>query len=143
VSSNIQYSVCDIGALNVNCDSSVVLFGLIVIYELMQIFLYILVILSISRNSSSSFSLNTRSYFRGLQSKKSYTSLSAKPVDDISSKMSKIKVKAESTEVDYDISRSSGFVLQGLITISLTSVNLFINDRNECKMSHQTLNFEL
>ena len=40
--------------------------------------------------------------------------LSAKPEEVISNKMSKSKVKTESVEIDYDVTRSSGFVLQGI-----------------------------
>lgn len=83
--------------------------------HLMQRILFLLALTSIFANYCSSFTLNPRRFYVSsrVSVRKSIT-LSAKPEEVISNKMSKSKVKTESVEIDYDVTRSSGFVLQGI-----------------------------
>ena len=60
--------------------------------------------------------MNPRSFSISTHVRKT-TSLSAKPEEVVANnKMSKNKVKLESVEIDYDVTRSSGFVLRGVTT---------------------------
>ena len=81
----------------------------------MQRVLFLLVLTSIFANYCLCFSLLSRSLSVSTRVRKSL-SLSEKPEKVITDKMSKNKVKAEAAEIDYDVIRSSGFVLQGVTT---------------------------
>lgn len=81
--------------------------------------LYCMVVVSTFKNLTYGFKLTTGRFAPTFKLKETSILLSSKPDPTASTKMSKNKVKIEVAEVAYDVTRPSGFVLEGINDIPL------------------------
>ena len=79
----------------------------------MHVFLLCMVVVSTYQILTTAYHFNPTRLIRNFKARKNCLTLSAKPEVIDTAKMSKNKAKIEPNEISYDVTRTSGYVLEG------------------------------